>query len=241
MTNTTHFGTPIESMGDQYDAKEERYGPYTSKAAIHLATLLAKVMGEKTPSPKQIDFFVKGMFGSIGDMALKAASAPLDGPGSQKKAGLEYAPIIGKFLIGPGEGGSRTTDQFYNDVSRSQKVLKKAKKIYKSGDTLADLKKKGDFNQRDMALIQNHKGLNSISSSLAKLRKELKVIQSDPDKSPQQKRQAQMKFNYFTELATGYFYGKPIPKIPAELSADENELNKWIECFSSPPKKRLEQ
>ena len=148
MTNTDHFGNPIESAGDQYVASEDRYSNSTSKASIRMASVLAGIMGEKTPSPKQVDFFVKGMLGTFGNLALDAASAPLEGPGSQKRAGLEYAPVVGRLLIGPSEGGSRITDQFYTDVNRSQQLMKKAKSIAKEGDTWEniDVWGKGQFN-----------------------------------------------------------------------------------------------
>ena len=93
--------------------------------------------------------------------------------------------------------------------------------------------------RREIALLYNYQALNRISDAIAKERKQVKLVEASPEISLEQKRQAQLRFNYITELATGYLYGKPAPVIPSDLNIDENNLNDWMEFFGQPIETRL--
>ena len=222
MRNKSHFGSPITPMREEGLDPELQYGPGSTKAAIKMAEIAAGFMGEKTPSPRQIDYFMNTALAGIGKTTMAGLSAIVgaaspDTPGSEKRAGIEYAPVIGSLIYGPGQGGSRITDTFYNDYDRAQQKWKS------HGQRLArDIDPK--MTEKDLRLVQMIPAMRWIANDLAELRGAIRELEISKTATPEQKRRASLYLGWYSKMAAGYLYGRPVPKPPAELGLTEAHI-----------------
>lgn len=217
--NKTFYGSPIVPQREMQVSPEYRYGPETKKASIKLAQIAALFMGEKAPSPRQIDYFMRGAFGGAGETFLDLLSLPLKGPGSEKRAGIEYVPIVGPLLYGPAEGGSRIVDRFYKDYDRAQKLYN-------------DYRLHGkELSEREARLVAAIPAMRAIADNLANLRRELREIEMDPNTTPERKRQARLRYNWISRMAAGYLYGAPVPEAPPETGFTEAHVQDYLRHY----------
>jgi len=217
--NKTFYGSPIVPQREMQVSPEYRYGPETKKASIKLAQIAALFMGEKAPSPRQIDYFMRGAFGGAGETFLDLLSLPLKGPGSEKRAGIEYVPIVGPLLYGPAEGGSRIVDRFYKDYDRAQKLYN-------------DYRLHGkELSEREARLVAAIPAMRAIADNLADLRRELREIEMDPNTTPERKRQARLRYNWISRRAARYLYGAPVPEAPPETGFTEAHVQDYLRCY----------
>lgn len=227
MTNENHFGTPIVPEREQGLSPELQYGPGNTQAAIMAARALAILMGDEGPSPRQIDYFVKGIFGGVGGAAMEAISwaIPGEGPGSGRE-GAEYLPVVGSLVYGPGEGGSRITDKFYEDYTKAQKLYADVKEWEKRG--IMPTRK---LEKKDIALIRAIPAMRAISGDLTDMRGELRTIVASPKYTPSQKRIATLRYNWLQKVAAGYLYGRPVPAAPTELGLTEADVQNILDHY----------
>ena len=179
------------------------------------------------------DYFTKGIFGGVGKtgLALTDKLIPGENPGG-KKVGIEYAPLVGGLLYGPGERGSRITDRFYKDYDRAQKLYNDAKskagvKGDKEGDTAKMLEA---VSPEDRKYVQAIPAMRAIADDMADLRKELRELNIKPDETAERKRQAGLRYNWMSKVAAGYLYGQPIPAAP-ELEITEAQAQDVLEYY----------
>ncbi|HAY23451.1 MAG TPA: hypothetical protein DCY27_15080 [Desulfobacterales bacterium] len=223
-SNKDFMGGPIEPQREDKFSNAMKYGPGNSETAILLAKMYAALLGENGPSPRQIDYFIKGIFGGVGKTGLSLTDKliPGESPGG-KRAGIEYAPWVGGLLYGPAERGSRITDRFYKDYDRAQKLYNDAKlktgvKGDKKGDTAKMLEA---VSPEDRKYVQAIPAMRAIANDMAELRGELRDLNISPDVTAERKRQAGLKYNWLSKVAAGYLYGQPIPAAPPELGITE--------------------
>lgn len=231
MRNKTFFGGPIISQRDMQISPEYRYGSETKKASIKLAHLCALFMGDKTPSPKQIDYFMKGVFGGMGETAQDIVSMfiPSDGESLiERKKGLEYMPMLGPLLYGPGEGGSRTIKRFYDDYDKAQKLYQ-------------DYSKKGRIlTEKEAVLVSAIPQMRAIAKDLSSLKKSLEEIETDKQIDRQTKRISRLRYQWLQKVATGYLYGAPVPEAPPELEISEADVQDKLIYYDNLCKKAFE-
>ncbi|MCL6561220.1 MAG: hypothetical protein K6U74_21020, partial [Firmicutes bacterium] len=188
---------------------------------------LAWLMGDSGPSPRQIDYFVKGIFGGMGGAAMRGIDAliPGEGPGSSRK-GKEYLPVVGSLIYGPSEGGSRIVTRFYEDYKKAQTLWADVKEWKKRK---IDPTKK--LSKRDIALIRAIPAMRAISDELAELRKEHQRTMTSSDYTAEQKRKASLRYNWIRKVAAGYLYGAPVPEAPAELGITEAHVQDLLSHY----------
>jgi hypothetical protein len=162
---------------------------------------------------------MRGAFGGAGETFLDLLSLPLKGPGSEKRAGIEYVPIVGPLLYGPAEGGSRIVDRFYKDYDRAQKLYN-------------DYRLHGkELSEREARLVAAIPAMRAIADNLANLRRELREIEMDPNTTPERKRQARLRYNWISRMAAGYLYGAPVPEAPPETGFTEAHVQDYLRCY----------
>ena len=233
MSNKNYFGSAIVPMREMNSMPEFRYGPGNSKAAIKMAGVAARLMAENGPSPRQIDYFMEASFGGVGELAMnilsKGVGAVSPGsPGSEKRAGIEYAPVVGSLIYGPAEGGSRVTDKFYKDKSHAGLMRDKVKNNVKNGLPAA----KG-LSEHDVLLVRSWPALNAISNDLADLRAQQRDINSSEEYTPTQKRLVNIRVSWVTKVACGYLYRRPVPEPPKELDITDADIQDILNYYDN--------
>jgi len=209
MTNKNYFGSPIVPEREENSLPQVRYGPGNTKAAIKMAEILARLMGDKGPSPRQIDYFVNNVFGGVGKSAMKTLSGTF--PWESDREGKEYAPVVGPLLYGPNEGGSRIVDRFYQDYKKAQMLYKTVRDLEKRGKTPAV-----KVSDKDVRLVRAIPAMRAIANDLSDLRGKLRAMDLDADVTPEQKRIANLRYKWYSKVAAGYLYGRPVPVPPKE-------------------------
>jgi len=236
-TNTNHWGSPITPQREEGLSPELQYGPGNTRVAIKLAETFSKIMGDKAPNARQIDYFMNGVFVSPGAEAMRLLSVPLKGPGvsttDSGKSGLEYTPVVGGLIYGPGEGGSRIVDKFYNDKKRAGLLYKTAKTYNDRGSTLKVTK-------REESLIHAIPAFAAINKEISERRNEMQAIALDKNMSAKQKTQASLRFGWIQKIAAGYLYGMPTPKPPASSGFTGADTKALIEYYDGITSKAIE-
>jgi hypothetical protein len=228
--NKNFFDSPIVPQREMQVSPEYRYGPETKKASIKLAQIAAWFMGEKAPSPRQIDYLMKGIFGGAGETFLDILSLPLKGPGSsERRAGVEYVPIIGPLVYGPAEGGSRTVDRFYKDYDRAQKLY---------NDYRLHGRKLSEYEAKLVTAIP---AMRAIADDLADLRRELREIEMNPDLPAERKRLARLRYNWISRMAAGFLYGVPVPGAPPETGITEAHVQDYLRYYDALVQQAIER
>lgn len=239
MANKDYLGRAIEPERELNLPKELRYGTGTSEAAVVIGRIFASLLGEDAPSPRQIDFFVKGIFGGIGKTALSAVGAVIPGqpPGTEKQPGIEYAPIVGSLIYGPLEGGSRIIERFYKDYNRAQRLEGGRKEWENKG-----IKPAQGITPYDVALADNLPAFRAIAGEMADIRKQMREIQIDPKLTPEQKRLANLRGKWLSKVAAGALYkGFQAPSASPELGITEAEAQDQLEQYRSMAQLKLVQ
>jgi hypothetical protein len=236
IANENYFGTPIVPQREQGLTPEMQYGTGTTQTAMKLAQALAILTGESGPSPRQIDYFVKGIFGGVGSTAMKAIDKliPGEAPGG-KRDGAEYAPLIGGLIYGPGEGGSRITDKFYKDYDYAQKLYASAKAWEKQG-----IKPTRKITERDVALVKLIPAMRAISNDLSDKRGELRDIVASKEYTPEQKRIATLRVTWICRVAAGSLYaGVEPPPPPAGSGLTDADGEKLVSYYRNLAEKAI--
>src|SRR5690606_38456338 len=123
---------------------------------------------EKGPSPRQVDYVLREVFGGLGRTALAVSDSILDTYGStQGPAGIEYAPVVGGLLYGRLEKGARAVDRFYKDYQRAQVLEASARAWANRG-----LNPSGPISAKDIQLIRALPAMRAIANELSALRKD---------------------------------------------------------------------
>jgi len=229
MKNEDSFGAPIVPQREEGLDPELQYGPGSSKAAVKMAEIAARFMGEKAPSPRQIDYFMNTALAGVGKTTMAGLSAAIgavspDTPGSEKRVGVEYAPVVGSLIYGPAEGGSRITDTFYNDYNRAQQKWASYKQRLSRG-----LDPTRGLSEKDIRLVQATPAMRWIANDLADIRSQVREIEASKEATPEQKRRAKLYLSWYSKLAAGYLYGRPVPKPPAELGITEVQIQDLLD------------
>ncbi len=210
--NKDAFGSPIVPEREKYLPPEYQYGPGTTKAARFLATVAARLMGDHAPSPRQIDYFMRNVFGGLGETAMRILSGEL-----APREGVEYAPVVGPLLYGPVEGGSRVVDRFYSDYELAQKLWNAYRLMGRELKT-----------ERERKLVYALPAIRAIADMLSDLRRQLREIEASDKYTPRQKRLAALRLNWYERAAAGYLYGRPVPAAPKELEITEADVQDFL-------------
>ena len=206
--NKSYYGGAITPQRDEGQATELQFGSNNSKTAIGMARLYAKLLGQNGPNARQIDYFMRGAFGSVGSAAMNIPNIPEDigktARGELPWGGVEDMPVFGSLIYGPAEKGSRAVDRFYEDKATANKFTK----AKKNGDNLArNLSKRGND------LVRLNPVFNAISSDLSDLRTEVRDVEAS-DASDARKKEVNLRYEYIEKIACGYVYGSRIPDPP---------------------------
>ncbi|MBU7006292.1 strawberry notch-like NTP hydrolase domain-containing protein [Phosphitispora fastidiosa] len=241
------FGNPIEPEREQNLLPQDRFSTGTSKFAINMAKAVA-VFTDKGPSPRMIDYFMKNSFGGIGKTVTNILSNPLNPLKWLKgddRPGVEYWPVIGSLIYGPGEGGSRIVDKFYEDKARAEQIYKSSGLWQKQWEEQArarglsaedtatyvneNLRKK--LKESDVRLILSIPVRNMFAREMSDMRAAQRDIAKRADISPEQKKIFNLRMSYLQKLAAGYIYQSPIPDVPFEAQLSDVQVQDMLKYY----------
>ncbi len=214
--NRDAFGSPIIPQREQDVDPTLQYGPGTTTAAIKLSELVSMVVGDKAPSPRMIDYFMKNSFGTLSRVPWSVLNFMVGGTFFDEREGLEYAPIIGSLIYGRAESGSRITDRFYEDYNKAQEKYNSAREWAKQ-----DIDLKTKLTDKDVRLILSLPARRAIANELAELRKAVRETTLRKDITPEQKAMLNARSNYMIKVASGVLYSMPLPAVPEETGFTE--------------------
>jgi hypothetical protein len=112
-----HFDSPIESLGDDKKAPEDRFGPRTSRPARYASRAMTALVGdEHAVSPKKLDHLWRSYTAGMGGYLLDSADwvvRKAEGAPPEPEMALRDYPLVGRFMRGDTPGSTRYVDEFY--------------------------------------------------------------------------------------------------------------------------------
>ena len=179
-------GSPIESSGMEKLSKQERIADTTSPLAIGLGNLSSHLpfTGEGL-SPVQVDYAIKAYFGWLGGTvtdASKYAVMPFK-EGAYPNTNWEDKVSLGFIKSLPADQSKYVTSFYQNSqqINQAYADMRHFAEIGQSDKVQKILEEKGD-------LIGLEKFYDKTSKSIAKVRKQIHVINNDPDMSGEDKK-----------------------------------------------------
>lgn len=177
---------------------EMQYQPYTSETAKQISKIISYVPAVKDigpssdpiSSPEVIDNYIKGWTGTAGGWAIKIADAGLRttgvtaknvGPGSVESSVADL-PMLNEFMTRFPSMKSQPIQTFYQNLDETDKVLNSIKVAAKAGDF--DAAQRIAKTNPDLMFK-----LTGISTGMSSANKLIKLVQSNPDIAPTEKRQ----------------------------------------------------
>ena len=158
---------PIETMGDRYKRKEDRYGPYTTE--------MSKLLGKTFKvSPRKIDHTVFQATGHLGRLLVRGIDATMRMLGIASRGEKPAPTMEDKWWFGPSISQTRASnansiDYFYSLYDEAQLIDKPR-------------------NERERWLKDRLPAMQRIANDLAGLRKEVVEVHEDPHLSAEEKR-----------------------------------------------------
>lgn len=233
--NEQWHGGPIVPVGEERIAVTERFDYFrTSDASIAMSRLLEPI-GIKF-SPRQMDYFFRNTFGFLGEAALWTGSIPAsafveDRPEKEGlfsdpfKEGIERAPLVGGLLLGETEGGSRTVDRFYQRSAESTELYNTTRKWFeqfRETGSIDHIKKR--ITPQDIELLKYYPVFNKYSSIMKQIRDEERAIRKSDQYTPEQKKQAKLKTDYYIRVIANSPFGH-VPTPPTSLNITQEEID----------------
>lgn len=210
VNNKSWHGNPITPRGEENLASELQAGPNTSAFAKQVNRMFGELTGKDFfMNPREIDYFIGGIFGVAGDAALGTSNLVA---GKKRAPGLENAPYFGSLFYGEREMGSRIVDKFYSDNAKVTELNRDAKEWleeYAIKGTLPGRK----ITPKDIKMLQAKPAFDELSGLMSDLRKELRISQDTDSLSPKEKHEHALKERYMQKALAGYLYGYT-PKVP---------------------------
>ena len=184
---------PIEGPSLQNLRPEDRYDERTTVAAKWLGMLglpdpaqLAK--GQYTAlSPKQLDFLIRGYFGSVGataTVALDWGLRPLTGAGERPDMKLRDVFLLGAFTETLPANSSRYLTQLYNNATAVEQAYASYQAAVKSGD----LDKAREILGDEKAKIQLYPTVTALKRAEGELNARIKQVEASRTLSGETKR-----------------------------------------------------
>jgi N12 class adenine-specific DNA methylase len=242
-------GFKIVPESQQTLAKDLQVSPTTSIFAKISATVInktARLFAELggSPgnpnagvSPRQVDYFIKGMIGQYGATTLGLIDRVVDkatGKPSPSTKGLEYAPVVGSVLYGQAEGTSRIVEKFYSDYSKAQTLSQSAAALIKQKNTALPAWATKD----NIQLIGYLPAMQAISKDLSSIRKTYSQAKEQAA-TPEQRRKLTMQQDYIEKLGASLLYGVT-PEAPnADSGITEKQIQAVIDRFKADAQKAL--
>lgn len=184
---------PIEGPSLQNLRPQDRYDERTTTVAKWLGMLglpdpaqLAK--GQYTAlSPKQIDFLIRGYFGSLGAttaVALDWGLRPLTGAGERPDPQLRDIFLAGAFTETLPSNSSRYLTQLYNNATAIEQAYASYQAAVKSGD----LEKAREILGDEKAKIQLYPTVEALKRAESDLNRQIKQVEASKTLSGETKR-----------------------------------------------------
>lgn len=170
---------------------EYQYGPYTSESAKALSSLIASLppLKESAPSPLILDNYIQSWTGNLGKYAIQIADEALVKAGLtpdpiRPAKDLAELPVIKAFMVRYPSRSAQSIQDFYDKCEENTRII----------HTIRHLGQSGDFEnlEKEMILDQNQEKLlkcDGIREGLTKQNSLIRLIQKDPGKSTDEKRQ----------------------------------------------------
>jgi predicted RNA methylase len=133
----TFTGSPILSEGDRFRAPEQQYGPLTSETVRALAEAMPDSAPEWMRSPKTLEHFIRGYFGTLGMQTLNATDALVREVGDypeQPSGRTGDFWMVGRFAPEDEGRSTKYVGQFYDLHHEIMALREKAKTLRESGD-----------------------------------------------------------------------------------------------------------
>lgn len=169
---------------------EYQFVEYTSDTAKTLGKLVATVDKQSDfASPLVLDNYIRSWGGSLGQYAVQTADKLLQKTGVapdlvKPTSTLSDIPFVKAFAVRFPTSGSKSVQDFYDNYEASKQVT----------DTIRYLAKQGDLDnvEKEMTLNENQDKLfklDGIQEALSNQSKFIKLVNKNPDMTPDEKRQ----------------------------------------------------
>jgi hypothetical protein len=158
-------GRPIVNDSESRLAPEAQYDARTSA--------VARAAGEAFgASPKQLEYLVRGYFGTLGTYAMQASDMlvrdAMGFPEAPEK-GLSRQPILGTFLRGNDPTNTKYLTEFYDAFQETEKLHATVKSYRERGDFAKAAEVRARANPAQVALVSR---LRKVREQLSDLRKQ---------------------------------------------------------------------
>lgn len=185
-------------------APEYQYTEYSTESAKQLGKLVATLSGSKNladqpalSSPIVLENYIRGWSGNLGMYTLQLADKALVASGETPDpvapaSTLADIPVVKAFVVRYPSAGAQSIQDFYDKYEGQKKTLK----------TVQHLGKTGEYGEMEKQLMaesnqDNLVKLDGIKQALTTQSQFIKLVNKNPDMSPDDKRQ----------LIDGVYYG----------------------------------
>jgi hypothetical protein len=169
---------------------EYQFVEYTSETAKTLGKMVATMDRQSDfASPMVLDNYIRSWGGSLGQYAVQTADKALVKAGIgedvvKPTATLSDLPMIKSFVVRFPQAGSNSVQDFQDNYTSNKQIV----------DTVRHLAKEGDYKNMERELLLNSNQdklvrLDGIQEALSNQSKFIRLIQKNPDMSPDEKRQ----------------------------------------------------
>lgn len=137
MNLNTFTGGRIVSRGDEFKSPEQQFGPNTSETMREVAKAMPDSAPEWMRSPKTLEHFARGYFGSLGMYALTATDALTRAAGNYPER-PKVAPgdwwVMKRFAPSSDTRETKYVGQFYDLHNEISGLVRQMHELQKSGD-----------------------------------------------------------------------------------------------------------
>jgi hypothetical protein len=186
MNLNTFTGRPIVSRGDEYKAPEQQFNVLTSDALKEVAQAMPDIAPEWARSPKTLEHFVRGYFGSLGMYVLAGADAMTR---AANNAPEEPAVTPGdwwvmkRFAPSSDLKESKFVGQFYELHREITGVVRQIKELQKTDPAAAR-----ELTNENVDLLQYAPRAESTYNFMQALRKQEQQVYENRAMDPEEKR-----------------------------------------------------
>jgi hypothetical protein len=186
MNLNTFTGRPIVSRGDEYKAPEQQFNVLTSDALKEVAQAMPDSAPEWMRSPKTLEHFVRGYFGSLGMYSLAAADAM-----TRAATGAPEEPAVApgdwwvmkRFAPSSDLKESKFVGQFYDLHREITGMVRQIKELQKTDPAAAR-----DLRNENADLLRYAPRAESTYDFMQSLRKQEQQVYENKAMDPDEKR-----------------------------------------------------
>lgn len=189
MNQSSLTGGRIVSAGDAFKKPEDQYNAFTSETVRELAKAAPEMAPEWMKSPKQLEYLIRGYFGTLGTYAMDASDAIVRRAANYpEKPASKFGDywVTKRFSPESDLRDSKFVSEFYELNQDIGEVMAKVKSLREAGDTA----EANEIVQENRDMIAYAPVAHSTAKALSAIRRRERDIHANPrGMSPEQRRE----------------------------------------------------